>query len=300
MSALATPPAVEMVGNLERHVMPNGGEVFYRDGDHSYWKGAKANPKAEGGFSGTGRLTGISTVVAPYDWRPDNLMRWAARLNGEGVAALAAEGLSQDDMEDMRACLQWLTTGESIWQALEDARLLYDQARDDAATRGTNVHKHALQAMATGSVVPSRADLTDEEWGYARGVMAFWHETEPEPMFAEQIVCDPDLGVAGRFDLVCELTFNGVRQLALVDAKTSGFIPVKHHSQLAGYRYCAEKCELLADPVDCMLILQVDAQGGYELVPAEADDGDFLAAVDLYRRAARIQRECNATRKAAA
>src|SRR5690242_20559111 len=127
-----------MVGALERHTMPNGIEVYYRDSDHSYWSDVKINPKVPGGFSGTGRLTGISTVVGPFDWRPDNLMRWAARVNGEGVAALASEGLSQDDLEDMRACLQFLTSGDSIWQALSDARLLYDQARDDAAQRGTN------------------------------------------------------------------------------------------------------------------------------------------------------------------
>lgn len=299
----AIPPLVvtaEQVGDAELHTLPSGVQVVYRDRDHSYWAGATA--LADGSAKCSGRLTGISTVVCPFDWRPDNLMAWAARTNAAGIAALAAEGLSQEDVENMRACLTFLTSGESIEDALTQARLRYADARDDAATRGTNVHKHALHALATGDPVPRRKDLTVEEWGYARGIMAFWHECEPDPFFAEQVVADPELGVAGRFDLICDLTLNGCRQRVVADAKTSGFIPTKHHVQLAGYTHCAEVSGLVPEEghgsLDCALILQVTPEGGYDLVPSEAEREDFTAAIDVYRRAARIQRETNATRKA--
>lgn len=280
MSLSVTEPLIQ--GDLEGHPMPNGQTVYYRDSDHSYW--SDVTLKSDGTVSGRGRLTGVSTIVAPFDWRPDNLMKWSARLNGEGVAILAADALSLDDADDMRSALRWLESGDSIWSALQDGNLLYSQARDDAAKRGTNVHKHALQALAEGRPVPDFAELTDEEAGYARGVMAFWHECEPVPILAEQVVCDTGLGVAGRLDLVA--TIDGKR--ALVDCKTSGFIPVKHHTQLAGYDHCLAASGFAA--CDSHLILQVGPDGSYSLVTGVANSSDFLAAVEVYRRAAAIKR----------
>lgn len=277
----------EKVGDAELHTLPNGTQVVYRDRDHSYWTSATALPNGTSKCSG--RLTGISSVVAPFDWRPDNLMRWAANLNCDGVAALAAEALSTDDAEDMRAGLAWLASGESITGALENARLHYTQARDDAAARGTAVHKHALHALATGESVPRRDELTDEEWGYARGIIAFWHECEPEPVCAEQVVFDAGLAVAGRLDLIADVLYCGVRHRAVIDAKTSGYLPTKHHVQIAGYRHCAATSGL--GETEIGLILQVFPDGSYELVPACATPDDFRAAVDVYRRAARVQRD---------
>lgn len=295
----AAPVPVETVGAFEKHTLPNGVVVYYRDSDHSYW--AEIQPKRDGGYSGIkdARLTGVSTVVAPFDWRPDNLMKWAARIDCEGVSILAAEGLSQEDAEDMRACLQFLTTGGSIVDALTDARLHHTQTRDDAAERGTNVHKHALQALADGRPVPSFDRLTVEEAGCARGVMGFWHECEPEPLASEHVVADRDLRVAGRLDLICRIgagRYAGAT--ALLDAKTSAFLPIKHHVQIAGYRHCADKSGLPG--TDLGLILQVRPDGSYELVKAQATPEDFALAVSVYRRNGAIQSACNQARKAAA
>lgn len=296
MSETLAIPTVTRIGDAEIYSLPSGLQVAYRDRDHSYWQNAVA--LTDGTARCAGRLTGVSTIVSPFDWRPDGLMKWAAFRNLIGVSALAAEGLSQDDLEDMRASLRWLTSPESIESGLFDARLHFTQTRDEAAARGTNVHKHALHALATGEPVPRRAELTDEEWGYARGVIAFWHDCEPEPIYAEQVVGDPSIGVAGRFDLTCDLTYLGVRHRALVDAKTSGYLPTKHHVQLAGYEHCSRVSGL--GETEVQLILQVTPDGGYDLLPSCGTTDDFLAAVDLYRRAARIGRDFNALRKAAA
>lgn len=288
---------ITAVGDAELHTLPNGSQVVYRDRDHSYWQSASVG--AGGVSKCSGRLTGVSTVVAPFDWRPDNLMKWSARLNGEGVATLAAEGLSLEEGDDMRAALAFLTSGDSIWQALADAKLLYLQVRDEAADRGTAVHKHALHRLATGARMVDLDALTPEEQGYARGVMGFWHECEPVAKYAEQVVYHPDLGVAGRLDLICDLTWNGVRYRdAVVDAKTSGFIPNKHHVQISGYEDCAIESGLLDAPAEAGFILQVTAAGGYELIPVTSTREDFHVAVDLYRRAARIGREAGAARRA--
>jgi hypothetical protein len=287
----------ELIGAFEEHTLPDGSRVYYRDRDHSYWSAIKTKA---GDYAGTGRLTGVSTVVAPFDWRPDNLMRWAARQNCDGIATLAADGLSLEDAEDMRVAFSFLTSGDSIWQALSDGRLLYSDRRDDAAARGTNVHKFALGALADGHPVPALASMSEEERGYARGVMAFWHELEPEPLSSETIVCDRDLAIAGRLDLIATLhgtyrgrRFNGER--CLIDAKTSGFIPAKHHAQVAGYAHCAQACGFEA--CDVLLILQVGADGSYELIDVTATSEDFQVVVDLYRRAARINRDAGRDRK---
>lgn len=296
MSVTTIGGPVVMIGDAELHTMPSGLQVIYRDRDHSYWTSAVEQP--DGTAKCSGRLTGISTVVAPFDFNPEFLIRWAAKRTCDGVATLYAEAVASESLDEMRAATAWLTSAESVENALADARLRYSDTRDDAAARGTNVHKHALHALATGEAIPRRAELTDEEWGYARGVMAFWHECEPEPVYAEQVVADPDLGVAGRFDLLCNVTYLGVRHRALLDAKTSGFLPTKFHAQLAGYRHCATVCGL--GETEIGLILQVTPDGGYELLPACASPEDFTAAVDIYRRAARIGRDFNAARKAAA
>lgn len=290
----------ETVGPFEKHTMPSGTDVYYRDGDHSYWTGIKPDKQKE--YTGTGRLTGVSTVVAPLDFRPDNLMKWAAHLQGHGVSVLAAEGLSLDDTDEIRAALSWLGSADSVWLALEEARLLFSDRRDDAAIRGTNVHEKALLALATGRPVPELRFFAREDAGYARAVMAFWHECEPEVLEAEQVVCSPTHGIAGRFDLRAHLhgTYRGQRfdGVCLIDAKTSGYIPAKHHGQLAGYDLLAIESGI--GPSDRRLILQVGADGSYELIDAQATHEDFLAAVTVYRAAGRICRDAGRARKALA
>jgi hypothetical protein len=271
---------------FECHVMPDETAVFYRDAGHSYWRDVKAKP--DGTVGGTGQLTGVSTVVAPLDFNSDGLLGWAARLTCEGVAALVAADLDFDDSA-------WLESGPSIAVALKEAELTWKHLRDQAAKRGTNVHLRALHALAKGAAVPDFAALTEEEQGFARGVLAFWHEHEPEPLESEQVVWSATHGVAGRFDLRCLL--DGL--VVLLDAKTatSDFVPAKHHAQLAGYELLARECGFT--PSTRQVMLRVTADGGYELVESTAGPEDFLAALTVYRASARISRECKAARKAA-
>lgn len=272
------------IGDAELYRLPSGVEVVYRDRDHSYWRAATL--QRDGTSKCSGRLTGVSTVVSPYDWRPDFLMKWAAGINAEGVAALAAEGLSLDSPDDMRAALAFLSSGESITGALADAKLSYEDTRDDAARRGTNVHKYALQALAQGVAVPQRVNMTDEEWGYAQGVMGFWLEHHPTVLACEQVVADLDLGVAGRLDLLCRMPEFG-DAVSVIDAKTSGFIPNKHHVQIAGYAHCAKVCGLV-DEEPGGFILQVTPDGDFDLIPVAATADSLKRAIGVYRDAAVI------------
>lgn len=276
---------------FERHDLPSGATVYYREHDHSYWRDTRYEGDT---WRGTGRLTGVSTVVGPFDFRPDPLMSWASRLTLEGVAALAAEGLSLEEPDDIRAALCWLESGSAAGNALRDASLTWQDIRETAASRGTNVHKHGLHALATGSAIPDTDAMTLEEQGYNRGVIAFWHEREPEPEHSEMVVADLEPGIAGRLDLICRMGSKRV----LLDCKTSGFISNRQHVQIAGYDRCADRSGF--GKTDDQLILQVTPDGQYHLLPVQATWQDFEDAITVYRSAARIQRGTAASLRALA
>lgn len=266
--------------------LPNGSALYYVEEDHSYWR---CKPDGSRGR----RLTGLTGVIKPIDFRPDNLMRWAAKLNGEGIAELCGPILAATNTDSIPDALAWLDSADSIWQALEDAELTYNHIRDRAAQRGTNVHELALRALAEGKPVPDFDSMSDEEKGYAQGVVKFWLDHDPEPLDVEQIVADEELGVAGRFDLRAKLsTYDGI---GLIDAKTSAYISEGAHVQIAGYRFLAEACGV--GETDYGAILRLSEDGDYELIDVQAEATDFLAAVDCYRRAARIKSAAGKARR---
>lgn len=277
-------------GNGERIDLPSGLSIYYVDENHSYWR-------CKGDLTRGKRLLGATTALKPLDFKPDGLMRWAARKNGTGIAMLASEGLSLEDVEDMRSALSWLNSAEGIWSALTEAELTYEDIRDAAATTGTRIHEQVLGALCAGEKVPSLAELPPEERGYGQAMLAFWRDHDPTPLQVEQVVADEEIGVAGRFDFRGELaTHEGI---CLIDAKTgSGFIPVANHAQLALYDYLAE-CSGIGVS-DQLLILKLVEDGSYELLEAQATHADALAAVDLYRRAGRIGNLARKAREKAA
>lgn len=277
--------------DFQIHTLPNGVTVPYRDRDHSYWK--ELVEKANGEQAGKGRLAGVSTVAGPMDWQSDNLMGWAARLDREGVAALAADAFGLDELSDVLASLRWLTSGDAIGNALDDAQLSWRQTRDRAATRGTAVHTHALNALASGKPVPAFEQMTDEERGYAEGITSFWLDHDPKVLAAEAVVADLDLGVAGRFDLLAEI---GGR-LIVLDAKTSKYLSAKFVAQLAGYALLLERSGY--EKPEAGALLQVREDGSYSLIELEINEDDFTMALAVYRRAAEIKKRIRASEKAA-
>lgn len=298
--------------DFSEHQVPSGAVCFYRDADHSYWRGIEPKKKGdpEGDWKGVGRLTGVSTAASPFDFRPDNLMRWAAKTNGIGIAELWNRAMEIDDPRP--ADFEWLTDADSIWKMLERESLTFNDVRDQAAERGTNVHKYSLYELATGKLVSAHDAMTDEEQGYARGVEAFWLEHMPETFQAEKVVMDLELGVAGRLDWRGRLRARCGRpgcpcqairivgedhpSMLLLDAKTGKFTPNKHHVQVGGgYEHCARVSGI--GESDAQWLLQVDREGDWEIVLCRATPGDFVAAVDVYRRSARIAKAATADRR---
>ena len=262
------------------HEFPNGESVAFRAQDHSYWRDVNlTGPKV----TGTGRLTGISGVVAPLDWRADNLVAWAARTDHAGIVALAAEALGCDDPVEVRAGLEFLRDAESCAAALEAAGLGWRDTRDQAAARGTRAHVLALEALAAGRPVPDFDGIPERERGYAQAVAAWWLDTDPQPVHSELVVADLDLGVAGRLDLVYR---DKAGRFVLGDLKTSSWIGSKFAAQATLYAHCYRACGFGA--VDRVEIVQAREDGSYRVVPVECDLSDVLVAVECYRASGRI------------
>ena len=280
---------------------PNGEACFYRDADHSYWR---ANPDGDGWKRGK-RLTGVTSITKALDLDPSNLLRWAARTNGIGVAALATPTLNAIAAGEPRVGdLDWLRSAETIWAELTDAGMTFEDVREDAARVGTNIHRLVFEALAAGADVPDLAQLADDERGHARAVMRFWLDHSPAAEHVEQIVVSNSLGVAGRLDFRGRLNrcgdsacpCHGLEGPGIVDAKTGGYLAASAHAQVQGYRLLTEAGGF--GPSDWATLLQLRADGDYRLIRAEGDTGSFLAALAAYREAGRINREAGKARRA--
>lgn len=283
------------ISPFEEHQLPNGTVVHYKDANHSYWR--EVVEKKDGSLSGKGRLTGISTISSPFDWEADPLITWGANLQCDGVSQLARRDIqawedSGRSDELGRSALEWLGSGETITQALRDNQLTWRDVRDQAANRGTNVHKHALHALASGEQI-AFDQLNEEERGYAQGVAAWWFDHEPQVIAAEAVVADVDRLVAGRFDLLCDIG----GELVMVDAKTSRYLSPKFVVQISGYAQLAEQCGYGAASQGA--VLQVRPDGTYALVRFELRPEAFDHALTVYRSAAEIRKELRQASKAA-
>jgi len=292
--------------DFTKHVMPSGEHCWFRESDHSYWQAIKPkNRLPESEWAGAGRLTGVSTVSAPFDWIPNQLMDWAVRINLGAVAELVRRDV--DGGVDL-GLLDWLTDGRRIQARIVAASLSAEDYREERGEEGTHVHEHTLNALASGQAVPSYSELTESEQGYSRGVEAFWLAHDPKPLQAEQVVCDLGLRIAGRLDFRgvlgsrcgskgCACARMDIGSIALLDLKTGGYISAPSHVQVAGYDHCARVCGF--GPSDQTMILKVAEDGTYTLIPGRATRADFLTAIEVYRRASAINKAARTDRKAA-
>lgn len=279
------PPEAEDDYPFEVHNLPSGGRVFYRDSDHSYWRDVK---RKRDGWSGTGRLLGVSTVAGTFDRMTDGLMDWACRLDRQGVAEIASLGMGCESPEEILMALDFLRSGEAIGEALVESEATWRHVRDRAGTRGTNVHLHALHALASGQPAPSWEEMAEDERGYARGVVDWWLDVLPKPLLAETVVADLDLGVAGRFDLVAVIRGEHV----LVDAKTGNYVSAPAAVQQAGYIRLIEASGYPRP--DRAMLLKLSADGSYLPVPVAATEADFMIAVKVYERRKALNKEIRA------
>lgn len=270
--------APEDFSPFERHKMPNGSVVYYRDSDHSYFTELKPVTKGRGNekrvvsYSGvqTARIPSPSTIGKFADPSPDKLMDWAARKQLEGVAALA--DLDGPDVP-------WVYDAERMGSLLKAQKLTWNQLRDAKGDVGTDAHNY-FEARLKGA----EADPQD---GYQEAVDAFL-DAHPniEPLQLEQVVYSEEHGYAGRFD--ARVT-NG-SSTYLLDLKTSKFIGRSYHQQMHGYDLAAEECGV--GKSDLLRIIQVKDDGTYVAWPCRSSRTAFLHSLALYQDGKATDAEC--------
>ncbi|HEY6731933.1 MAG TPA: hypothetical protein VI039_13035 [Solirubrobacterales bacterium] len=282
----------KQVGRFEEFTLPNG-EVVYKEvrgENHYYWGEVKPSKSAKGGYSAVklSHLPGASGIAKYLDPESDPLLHWAARLEREGIAGLAADAMAAD------ADLTWLGDPDGIRQALEDAKLRWSHVRNKRADEGTEVHREITFELAMGRGAPSLASVSAEAREYGRAKMLWWLERQPEPIAAEQVTVSHARRFAGTFDLLAllDLTSPGLPPLPEgVEIDTRSQVPVlvddktrekprtykSDHVQLRLYKGANAECGIGESALELIVVLLPD--GTYEEFWAVATDADANSAL---------------------
>lgn len=131
---------------------------------------------------------------------------------------------------------------------------------EEAAQRGTAVHRFIEQYLTTGEIDSFDAD--EQLLPYLQAAAAFLWEYEPQPLEVEQLVVHPEYGYAGRPDLVAV-----VRDVpTLLDFKSNpeGRIYPEAHVQTTAYAAARERCG--DPPTEQTLLVGLAASGEFSVV----------------------------------
>lgn len=227
------------------------------------------------------RLPSVSTVCDAICPKP-GIPPWSEARGIEGAIVATRRGLI-DPHDEASAAMAVDTVRAN--------RLGADRARDDAATRGLDVHACLEHYLRTGSP-PDPADKPPEHWGYLRALARWLLKTNPEPegTAVEELVAHPELGYAGRLDLRARC--DGL--LVGYDAKTSerGQIFSGAHVQLGLYERAAVRCG--DQPADMLKVVVFAANGDFREMPAQHPPALIDAALAFYREGKVVDSMCAA------
>lgn len=224
-------------------------------------------------------LDRVTTILGVLD--KGALTRWAEARGAEGA---------------FRAILQGDLSLESPPEdAIETVRALglgADAAKQRGADRGLDIHA-ALEYWVEHGDLPPAGELVMDARPYLQGLAKWLVKADPTPIRSEQVVCHPEHGYAGRLDLWCEI--GGLT--AIVDPKTNEKCVTydSHHLQVAGYRLAEEF--ITGERATQAFVLALGPGGLFDAVPCSAEDEDFLAVLDVYRRMKRIRQPLTPARR---
>lgn len=211
-------------------------------------------------------VVGVTTALNGI---PKNLTRWAARE----VADYA--------IRNLRTVSQ-VSESAGYGPAMDMLTAIPNQRRDDAAIRGTDVHKLAEQYIRGDEI-----DVSDDLLPYVQGFAEYITDYEPESIHDEVVVGNREHAFAGRLDSVQRAAKFGT---ALIDYKTSNRIYGNHALQCVAY--CRTNLALIDgetvpfEQIDTAYILHIQP-GTYDLIPVTVNDwafDSFLSCLDHYKR----------------
>ena len=243
----------------------------------------------------------VTTILKVID-EPGALIWWGQGIGVEGTLNLLEQGAFTLPAEK-----------QQVVDLLTEHKISVNHRRDEASTRGTNVHT-ALEIWCESGVIPKWDDFPESESGYVKGVtelLAALGDAVTD-IEAEVMVGSVEDQFAGR----CDLAFRLTRPVEVItriypkrqpkieeipagryrwDLKTSKNVMAKHHLQNEAYEKGAIECGYEA--TDHRAIAHVVEDGRYELIlnPDWCYD-DFKAVRHVYtvlneREVLRILRE---------
>lgn len=201
---------------------------------------------------------GVTTALKGIP-KDDPLKRWSARL----VAEHAVENIW-----DLKRMIDRDGNGPAISYLKE----LPNQRRNEAAVRGTDVHK-----LAERYIQGDEIEVPEHLEPYVRGYASYIEDFNPTTVHEELTVASRTHGYAGTLDSIQDIAALGCR--ALVDYKTSGGIYGEYALQCAAYRHAEVYLDANGDeqpmiPVDAVFILHIQPDD-YQLIPVQADAEAF-------------------------
>jgi hypothetical protein len=237
---------------------------------------------------------GVTAILGDAIPKP-GLVHWSARTVAEYVFDRLAtcnghprDYVSADELiADLRAYNETRTKPERLGDGLPRVGLskvlatVQYAARDEAANRGTEVHRLA-ELLGRGEEVEVPEPLA----GHVNAYLAFLEEWNPTDAVLERVVINRRVRYMGRLDLIVTLPTISVPGFGwwggrtLLDIKTSRSAPYGDTAlQLAAYRYAET---ILGDDGDEAPMEDVESAGvvwvradGYDVFPFEAGPKTF-------------------------
>jgi hypothetical protein len=268
-------------GEVVERLIPGLGELRFENFAAGEWltqKGAPAKKSRRRYLLNGEEFDSVSSIVGVID-KPA-LISWVEKHAAIGAVQAERMGELKDVPE------------EEYVDRCRALKLGASAARDEGADRGLAVHT-AFEAMARTGEPPAMGDYPGAWHPWLRGAVRAWVALDIELIESEEIVCNPEHGYAGRFDLYGKA--DGER--VLVDYKTGkAKVYEQAHYQTRGYAECFEPCGL--EPPDRVVIVGVDDAGGFQLVNCEASAEDWYDLLNVHRSRKRISAGMAAQRKA--
>lgn len=198
------------------------------------------------------------------------LLRWIEDQATRGAVTAERLGELQDVHED-----DWMERVKALG-------LGASAKKEMGADRGSAVHV-AAHTLATEGKPPNPSTYMPEWRPWLQGMTRAWLALEPEIIEAEAIVCYPEHGYAGRFDLLARVD----DAVAVLDYKTGkGRVFDSAHYTTRLYSMAVQRS--LGIEVERTIIIGVDDDGGFQLVECEATEADALALLHTFRSRKRI------------
>lgn len=147
------------------------------------------------------------------------------------------------------------------WAGREGANR--ENIRREAFARGSDTHRFVEHFLLHGKLL-GFGEFEPQRRPFLQGAAKFLFEHDPQPEAIEQLICHPEEGYAGRFDLLAVL--RGDTQPTLLDFKTSaeGNVYAEAHVQLAGYAVGEQRCS--GEVLPKYAVVGIDENGSYRLV----------------------------------